>query len=64
MYNANKTGYLEINNPNTNLLVSMGIICQASHLSAGFTTFGYFLQPWVVEYLDKNYNKFMNEDNK
>lgn len=64
MYNGNKTGYLEINDPNTGLLTSMGIICRASNLSAGSTTFGYFLQPWVVEYLDKNYSKFINEDNK
>lgn len=60
LYKNGNTGYLAINEPDTGLLEALHIICRASNLSVGATTFGYFLQPWVVEYLNQNQEKFLD----
>lgn len=60
LYKNGNTGYLEINKPDTGLLEALHIICRASSLSISATTFGYFLQPWVVEYLNQNQEKFLD----
>ena len=61
MYKGDRSEYFQINDANTGLLVAYNIIGRASNMSVGGTTFGYFLQPWVIQYLDKNYNKFIKE---
>ena len=63
LYQNGCTGYLDINKATTGLLDACNIRGRASHLSISGTTFGYFLQPWVVEYLDNrnNYKKFIQE---
>lgn len=61
MYKGDRSGYFQINDANTGLLNAYNIIGLASKMSTGGTTFGYFLQPWVIQYLDKNYNEFIKE---
>lgn len=62
-YNSTSTGYLNINEPETGYLRAAHIIERASNIGTHRMTFGYFLQPWVVDYLDndRNYNKFVKE---
>lgn len=63
LYNNGSTGYLNMNEPETGYLRATHIIERASNIGTHRMTFGYFLQPWVVDYLDndRNYNKFVKE---
>ncbi|MBR1626255.1 MAG: superinfection exclusion B family protein [Bacteroidales bacterium] len=61
MYKGDRSAYFQINDANTGLLVAYNIIGNATQVGIGRTTFGYFLQPWVIQYLDKNYDKFIKE---
>ena len=49
---------LDINSAKVGMLTALTIIGRGSDISIQGTTFGYYLQPWVIEYLNKNYCKF------
>lgn len=62
LYKNDGTGFLDIQNPTTGYLTACDMIAKATPVGR-INSFGYFLQPWVVEFLDneQNYNKFVEE---
>ena len=58
MYKNGNTMNLDINSAKVGMLTALTIIGRGSDISVQGTTFGYYLQPWVIEYLNKNYCKF------
>lgn|SRR5574344_1991826 len=62
IYNDGCTGFFDEVDPDTGYFRDLNIIGLASKVCR-ITTFGYYLEPWVAKYLnkEKNYKKFVNE---
>lgn len=54
-YRQNHSANLDITQSTTNLLEHYQIIGRASNLGTAFTYFSYYLQPWVIKYINSHH---------